>query len=140
MITDDNKVICSRLIDAINSGNMALFDEILAPNLVDHQIPENMPQTRDSSKQFVQMSRAAFPDLNYKLDLEVADGDRVLEYVTATGTMEGDFMGMKASCKKAVWTESHISRVVNGKIVEHWAEGDQVGMLQQLGFMPPSQS
>jgi predicted ester cyclase len=45
-------------------------------------------------------------------------------------------MGMKASGKHAVWTESHISTVTGGKVVEHWAVVDQVGMLQQLGFMP----
>ena len=138
MTTDDNKAICSRLIDVINTGNMTLFDELIAPNVVDHQIPANMPQTRDSAKQYVQMARAAFPDLHYNLEFSVAEGDRVMQYATASGTMEHDFMGMKASCKQATWTESHVSRLSNGKIVEHWVETDQVGMLRQLGFMPPS--
>ena len=45
-------------------------------------------------------------------------------------------MGMKATGKSATWTESHIVRMANGKMVEHWANLDQVGMLQQLGVIP----
>jgi predicted ester cyclase len=41
---------------------------------------------------------------------------------------------MPATGKSAAWTEIHIVRVKDGKIVEHWASVDQLGMLQQLGL------
>jgi predicted ester cyclase len=50
--------------------------------------------------------------------------------------MKGDFMGMPASGKRAVWSEIHIARVEGGKLAEHWAIVDRLGMLQQLGFVP----
>jgi predicted ester cyclase len=43
---------------------------------------------------------------------------------------------MPASGKHATWTETHIVRLVNGRVAEHWGNIDQVSMLQQLGFMP----
>jgi predicted ester cyclase len=58
-------------------------------------------------------------------------------YVRASGTMSGDFMGMPASGKSAAWEEIHIGRFAGGKMAEHWGVLDRMGMLQQLGFVPP---
>jgi len=41
---------------------------------------------------------------------------------------------MPATGKHAEWTESHIVKLVNGKITEHWGVIDQLGMLRQLGL------
>jgi predicted ester cyclase len=43
---------------------------------------------------------------------------------------------MKATGKRATWTESHFVRIKNGKMVEHWGDIDQLGMLRQLGLAP----
>lgn len=136
MSTEENKAIANKIMNAINTGNFSLVSELIAPGAIDHQIPPGMPQNRESAMQFIQSFKTAFPDLRYTVELTIAEGDKVFQYATASGTMKGDFMGMKASGKKATWSESHISRLSNGKVVEHWAVVDQVGMLQQLGLMP----
>jgi predicted ester cyclase len=51
--------------------------------------------------------------------------------------MRGDFQGMPASGKEATWSEIHIVRFADGKVVEHWGVVDQLGMLAQLGFGAP---
>ena len=38
--------------------------------------------------------------------------------------------------KNALWTEIHIGRIANGRVTEHWAVIDQLGMLVQLGIVP----
>jgi predicted ester cyclase len=43
---------------------------------------------------------------------------------------------MPPSGKSAKWEAIHISRIKDGKVVEHWMVQDQLGMLQQLGFIP----
>jgi len=136
MSTEENKAICNRIVNSINTGNYAQLGELIAANAVDHQVPAGMPQTRESGMQFVQGFHKAFPDLHFTVEFATGEGDKVYQNVTASGTMRGDFMGMKASNKKATWTESHINRLSGGKVVEHWAEVDQVSMLTQLGFMP----
>jgi predicted ester cyclase len=52
------------------------------------------------------------------------------------GTHEGELMGIPATGKQVEFTETHISRIANGKIVERWGEWDVLGMMQQLGAVP----
>ena len=136
MAIEQNKAIADRLPLELSKGNIGILDEVADSKAVDHSVPPGMPLTVEGTKQFLTLFRAAFPDLTYKVEFSVAEGDRVMQRVTAHGTMKGDFMGMKATGKSATWTESHIVRIANGKVVEHWANIDQVGMLQQIGLMP----
>jgi predicted ester cyclase len=138
MATAENKKIVHRLIvEGLNTGNMAVIDEIISPNVVEHALPPGLPPTREGFKMFITSFRAAFPDFKYTIEDELADGDKVMHRLMGTGTMKGDFQGMKASGKTATWQEMHIGRFdANGKIVEHWGTVDQVSMLAQLGFGP----
>lgn len=136
MSTEQNKAIANRIPTELNKGNAAIFYEVTDPKAVDHSLPPGMPQTVESTKQFFTALRAAFPDLTYTVEDVIAEGDKVVHRQTAHGTMKGAFQGMPATGKQATWTETHIVRFENGKIVEHWANIDQVGMLQQLGLMP----
>jgi steroid delta-isomerase-like uncharacterized protein len=88
----------------------------------------------EGAKAFFGMFRSAFPDLHATIDDELAEGDRVVQRRTTSGTMRGDFMGMPASGKQAAWSGIHIIRLVDGKLVEHWSVVDMLGMLAQLGF------
>ena len=137
MSTEQNKVNANRIpLEVFNKKNLAVLDQVVWPDAVDHVVPPGMPETVASTKQFINTLLAAFPDFQYTIDFTIAEGDKVVQRVTASGTMKGDFMGMKASGKHATWTETHIVRLVDGKVAEHWGNIDQVGMLQQLGFMP----
>ena len=69
------------------------------------------------------------------IDDKIEGGDRVVQRLTASGTMKADFRGMHATGKRAVWTEIHIWRVANARMTEHWALVDQMGMLVQLGIV-----
>lgn len=135
MGTQENKANARRFVDeVINKGNLAVIDELSGANFVDHTLPPGVPADSQGFKGFVTVFRAAFPDLHYTVDDEIAEGDRVVQRTTASGTMKGDFQGMPASGKSASWQEIHITRFVDGKAVEHWGVVDQLSMLQQLGF------
>ena len=136
MSTEQNKALANRVVDGINQKNLSVFGEVIAADAVDHAAPPGMPPTRETAKQFLGMLVAAFPDFHYTVEFTVAEGDRVAQRLNASGTMQGEFLGMPPSGKHATWTETHVSRFANGKLVEHWASIDQAGMLQQLGFMP----
>ena len=138
MAAAENKALVRKFVlEGINKGNMAKIDEAISPSAVDHSLPPGLPPTRDGFKMFMTGLRGAFPDLTYTIADEVADGDKVVNRSMGTGTMKGDFQGMKASGKKATWQEIHIVRFdASGKIVEHWGTVDQVSMLAQLGFGP----
>jgi len=124
-------------LEVFNEGRYELIDELVAKDFVEHvPLPPGMPEGTEGLRAFVQAIRAAFPDFRYSIKLQLRDGDMHVGYIQASGTMSGDFMGMPASGKAATWDEVHIGRYSGGKLVEHWAVVDQLGMLQQLGFAP----
>jgi len=126
-------------IEVFGQGRMEVIDEVLAPDFVDHgTVPPGMPPGPDGVKAFVAVVRVAFPDLAITIDHAIAEGDLVALHITASATMKGEFAGMPPSGKHATWEAVHISRFVNGKVAEHWVVQDQLGMLQQLGFVPTS--
>jgi len=99
-------------------------------------VRSGVPAGREGIKAIASALRKGFPDLTYKVDLQIAEGDFVAGYVTVSGTHKGEVFGMPATGKHAEWTESHIVKLVNGKITEHWGVIDQLGMLRQLGLAP----
>lgn len=135
----ENKNSAHRLIvDIVNTGNLSLLDEVMAADLIDHDLPPAVPPNREGFKMTIAGFRAAFPDLKYTIEEELADGDKVIHRLVGTGTMKGEFQGMQPTGKTASWQEMHIGRFDNaGKLVEHWAVIDQLGMMAQLGLMAP---
>ena len=136
MSTQENKTNIRRLLEGLNTGNFTGINELVSPNYVDHSLPPGTPTGRDGFKAFVTGMRAAFPDLHYEINDEIVEGDKLVHRVTANGTMQGAFQGMPATGKHGTWTEMHIARFEGGKMVEHWANVDQMGMLVSLGVMP----
>jgi predicted ester cyclase len=137
MASAESKANMRRIpLEIFNQGNLAVVDEVVAPDYIEHALPPGFPSGLEGLKVFVSAVRAAFPDYHYTIDDEVTEGDTVVQRLTARGTMTGAFMGMPATGKSATWTEIHIARVANGKLTEHWSNIDQLGMLQQLGVIP----
>src|SRR5207248_9468284 len=88
-------------------------------------------------KRNIQMMRRAFPDFLYSTEEMVADGDKVALRWTARGTHQGPFMGMAPTGKSVSWSGVNFYRLSGGKIVEEWGLVDMLGLLHQLGALPP---
>ena len=80
----------------------------------------------------------AFPDLHFTIEDMIAEGDTVVVRYTTRGTHHGNFRGIPSTGKQVSGTAMFIDRLVNGKAVEQWSNGDDLGLLQQLGVIPPS--
>lgn len=137
-MSEQNKALAARIaLEAFNQGKLEVIDEVIADNVVDHgELQPGMTPGKEGVKQLVKALRSAFPDFKIAIDLQVGEGDLVVQRATTTGTMKGEFAGMPPSGKTATWEAIHISRLKDGKVVEHWMVQDQLGMLQQLGFIP----
>ena len=133
----DNKTVGRRIVEAINTGNVAEIDALFADNHVEHGAPPGVPPTKEGLKSVLMALRAAFPDLKYTVEDEVAEGDFLVQRVTGHGTQSGPLFHFPASGKHAMWSEIHMGRIVGGKFTEHWANVDQVGMMVQLGHVKP---
>ena len=66
----------------------------------------------------------------------VAEDDFVCAHVTSAATQSGPLMGMPATGRRYEIDEFHLFRVRGGKVVEHWHQYDQMGMMRQLGMSP----
>ncbi len=57
--------------------------------------------------------------------------------VAFRGTHRGEFQGIPPTGKKVAFSSMEFNRVVGGKVEEHWVELDLLGLMQQLGAVPP---
>jgi steroid delta-isomerase-like uncharacterized protein len=80
---------------------------------------------------------AAFPGLHISIEDVIAQGDKVAVRITWQGTHQGEFMGIPPTGKPVTVTGINLYRVANGKIVEEWWQEDILGLMQQLGVLPP---
>lgn len=139
MAAEENKTLIRRYFAAIDaacqSGNADIIDEFLAPEFVEHNPFPGIPPTRDGWKQAFLIFDAATPGYHVVEDL-VAEGDKVAGRITAYGTHKGELFGIPPTGKQVRLTAIGIWRIADGKIVEHWYEADNVGLLRQLGVMP----
>lgn len=109
-----------------------LVEEIFAPDVVDHNPQPGQAPGRDGVQQVIDLYHAAFPDLHVKNDEIIVSGDRAVLRWSATGTHEGDQLGVPASHRRVRMTGIDIIRVANGQIVERWGEANGLEMMQQI--------
>ena len=133
MSTEQNKALVRHMLEeTFNRGNIDHFDEIMAPDFVEH---EELPPGMDV-KQMTMMLRSAFPDFKATIDDLIAEGDKVVIRQTWSGTQKGEFMGVPPTGKSISINVIDIIRIAEGQFVEHWGVMDQMAMMQQLGVMP----
>ena len=138
MSVEENKAIELRFFEeVVNKGNLAVIDELVAANFVDHSAPPGVAPDREGYKQFFTMAHTAFPDFHSTLEDMFAEGDKVVQRFTARGTQQGEFMGIAPTGKQVTVTGIAIHRITDSKIVENWLSMDMLGMMQQLGVVPP---
>jgi steroid delta-isomerase-like uncharacterized protein len=134
--TEENKALVRRFVEEIFvRGNVAAVDELLADDFV----PYTWPYTGDGKKDLKQaMERVAngLSNPQFVIEDEIAEGDRVVVRLKASATQSGEFMKMPPSGKRYSIEEIHIFRIRDNKVVAHWHQFDQMGLMQQLGALP----
>ena len=123
--------------------NLAVVDEIAAPDMLLKYSLHAPRRGRDDIKAFMTDFRAAFPDLNFwgTADL-IAEGDLVVGRWEGGGTHTGpafkDFLagGLPAATgRKMRFTGTTVLKVIDGRIVEEVGLDDGVAALTQLGLL-----
>lgn len=137
MSTEKNKAIYRRFVnEVLNAGNLAAIEELCAPDYINHDAPPGLPAGLAGVKQLIAGFRAAFPDLCYTIEDEIAEADKVVARGTWRGTHQGDLFGIPPTGKQVTVTRIDCTRITEGKMTEHWASQDLLGLMQQLGVAP----
>lgn len=134
----ENKRVARRYFEeVINQRNLNLADEVFAPDFVNHAADASQASGVEALKQFFAMLAAGFPDFQGIVEDLFTEDDRVAVRFTFLGTHEGEFMGIPATGKRVTMPGIDILRVTDGRITELWGQEDWLGMMQQLGAIPP---
>ena len=137
MSTEENKALLRRLFEEVwNQGKLGTVDELLATDYVLND-PAQMVRGPEGFKAYVSAFRAAFPDMKATIEDQIAEDDRVVMRFTVHATHKGEFQGIPPTGKQVILSGIDIQRIVGGKIVENWVNLDALGLLQQLGVLPP---
>jgi steroid delta-isomerase-like uncharacterized protein len=130
------KIIVRRLIEeAQGKGNLAVIDELIADDFVDHSALPGLPPTRDGVRILFGALRTAFPDLAVRIDDQIAEGEKVVTRKTFSGTHRGEFMGAPPTGNRVTFEVIDILTVRDEKIREHRLQFDQFSLLKQLGAL-----
>jgi steroid delta-isomerase-like uncharacterized protein len=133
----DHAATTRRIYDLLSEGDIDGFAEHLAADVVEHEELPGLEPSKDGITQFFHAYRAAFPDLRMEVEDLLASGDRTVARVRATGTNQGDFMGMGATGKPIDVQLIDIFRFGDdGLVHDHWGVMDSLTMMQQLGLVP----
>jgi steroid delta-isomerase-like uncharacterized protein len=138
MSTEQNKAIIRQLIEElINQNNLSLGEQLMAADIIEHEeLPPGIPTGIEGTKIMFTMLHNAFPDFKATINDLIAEDDKVVVFMTWTGTQHGEWMGLPPSGKPMSINVMDIFRVADGKLVEHWGMMDSMAMMQQLGAIP----
>ena len=137
MSAEENKAIARRYIEeAWNRHNPDAIDELLSPDYLNHAAVAEHQRGIAGAKHILNWLMAAFPDTRFDIEDIISDRDMVAIRGTASGTHEGEFAGIPPTGKRFAVQQVHWLRVAEGKVAEHWAVRDDLGMMRQLGAAP----
>lgn len=142
MSLEQNKQTAIASFRLIETGDTDLARQIVASDFLNHEADDDPGQPERNLKGpegFLATSswlRATFAELGFE-DIEaIAEDERVAVRSTMTGRHVGEFQGIPPTGKSFRQRQIHIFRLRDGKIVEHTAQRDDLGLLLHLGWRP----
>lgn len=130
-----NKALVRRAI-AYNHGTADEAREIFTPDFVAY-MPGQPPMDRAAMEHFIGDFAAGFPDYSFEIHDQIAQGDTVFNRITWRGVHRGEFVGIPATGRQIELRGINLFKVKNGRVVVQRAELDFLGLLQQIGAIPP---
>jgi serine phosphatase RsbU (regulator of sigma subunit) len=128
-----NKALVRRFLEAQAKGNLNVIDEVLTPHFVDHdRLPGQAPD-REGYKRAIAEYHAAFSNVRFLVEDQVAEGDKVVTRFIVRATHDlGELMGVAPTGREVTYKAMAIHRIVGGKkIVEEWAEGSNISAVME---------
>ncbi len=138
MLAEQNKATILQFYQSFDNRQMDQALELLAPNFIAHMAGVPEPMDKEVFRKFGMSFYLAFANGKHTFDEVIVSEDKVVTCGTFTGIHLGEFQGLQPTGREIKLSIMHIDRLENNKIVEHWGQGDALGLMQQLGivFLP----
>ena len=131
------KDVVRRFVEEYQSdGDVAVAQELLAPDFVDHSPFGPFTPDRDGVLALFATLRRAFPDLHAVIHDQAEEAGKVWTRKTFHGTHRGEFMGIAPTGREVAFDVIDIVRVHDGTMREHWNVVDAMALMTQLGAVP----
>jgi predicted ester cyclase len=137
MSVEENKALIRKFEDLINARDLDTALTLFSPDYDDHVPSIGLPSGIEGVRAFFTMQFTAFPEGRITTRDTIAEGDKVVTRMSGEFTHRGEFMGIPPTGKPVTWSWIDIWRIADGKFIEHWVEADMMGVMQQLGVLPP---
>ena len=126
-----------RAYQLINAGDLDGFGELVADDFVEHDETAGFAPTKQGVLELFHMYRAALPDLKLHAEEVLVSDDKTITRARATGTQQGELMGLPPTGRSADVKFIDIHQYDNAGLMSgHWGIVDMLSMLQQLGAIP----
>ncbi len=137
-MTAENKVVMRRFVEFINTGSEELAQELISPDAVFH-VPGRPEPMRGPAGYLavIGMMRSGFPDIQWTLEEMISEDDKVAARFTMRGTHHGSFFGVPPTGKTIAVQAMNFYRLSGGQFVEERGQPDLLGLLMQIGAVPP---
>ncbi|MEV6767570.1 ester cyclase [Nocardia sp. NPDC051030] len=149
---DTARALAERALHMMAVGERTDFDEVIHPDAFNREAATEPPSARGKGPEaFYESARwlhAAFGDFHHTVEAAAVTGDLVALHTIMHGRHIGPFVVYNAegevdqvfppTGKTFAVTQTHWQRIADGKIIEHWANRDDLGQATQLGWVPPT--
>ena len=140
-MSEANKRLALRWLEAIWTADLdapaaaGVVEQLVHPDFHNHEAAADRPGGPDGFREVARRLRRAFAELRIEpLDV-IAEADKVAIRARVSGRHVGAFAGLPATGREFLVEHTHIFRILDGKVVEHWANRDDYGMMRQLGLL-----
>ena len=134
MSVENNKQLIREYIEkVVNTGNVNDLEKYISPDFYEGNKPCGQIVGIEGAKQHILGVRQTYPDLHLTIEQQIAEGDWVVTRITARGTHQGSWLGMKPTGKKVTITGVNIEKVIDGRIVEHGGAANTLEALLEIG-------
>jgi steroid delta-isomerase-like uncharacterized protein len=127
-----------------NQRKLTLLDTLVAADCLTHQVRSadgpmpSAPRGPASLREHIASWLSAFADIHVAVDERLAQGTRVVSWITMQGTHTGPWQGVPPTGRKITIRAAAMHRVESGRIVEDWVVVESLGLYQQLALVAPT--
>ena len=123
--------------EVINRGRMDAAAEFVWEDVIEQVPMPGQGPGLEGLKDILLGMRSAFPDIDFSIQEQIAEGDKVVSRFEWTGTHQEAFLGVPASGRPVRVWGIVIDRLEDGRIKDTRIIMDTLGLMMQLGAIPP---
>jgi serine phosphatase RsbU (regulator of sigma subunit)/predicted ester cyclase len=127
---EKNKALVRRFYEAHLKGELDAMRQMMAPDFVDRSLFHGEEGSdREAYIRGVAEDRAAFSDIRFTIEDQIAVGDKVVTRYTERSIRRREFFGVAPTGKEVSSTGIDIHRIAGNKIAEEWSESNSVDIV-----------